>query len=69
HRLAFVKEEGAATERLGIEQVAHELTREVKDVTSIGGLRNLVTFPITLTSLARKTLWDSADEAQEPPRK
>ncbi|MDP3064536.1 MAG: MFS transporter, partial [Chloroflexota bacterium] len=47
HRLAFVKEEGAATERLGIEQVAHELTREVKDVTSIGGLRNLVTFPIT----------------------
>lgn len=69
HRLAFVKEEGQIEEKLGVEQVAQELTREVKSLTSIGGLRNLLTFPITLTSLARRTLWEPADETAEvPPR-
>ncbi len=68
HRLAFVREQGAITERLGVEQVAQELTREVKGLTSIGGWRSMATFPITLTSLARQTLLEPEKEraATEP---
>ena len=62
YRLPFIKEQGTVTEKLDIEHVARELTREVKGIASIAGLRSLATSPITLASLAKEVL------VNEPPR-
>jgi MFS family permease len=64
HRLAFVREEGTITEKLDVEHVVHEMSREVKSLTSVGGIRMLMTFPFTLTTLAGRTLLEPADDAK-----
>lgn len=66
HRLSRVKEEGEVTEKIILREIFAEVRRQLRSVSSVGGLQQMVYFPFMLLVKAGKKLniKSYADEEQ-----
>lgn len=71
HRLAKVKEVGEVEEKVVIHELVSEIRRPMRNLSTAGGLRQMVVFPFSLLKQASgaMTLGVKATESTEPPRK
>ncbi|MCB1195575.1 hypothetical protein KDK77_05265, partial [bacterium] len=56
HRLSRVKEEGEVTEKIILREIFAEVRRQLRSVSSVGGLQQMVYFPFMLLVKAGKKL-------------
>jgi len=55
HRLAFIKEEGEVEEALVFQQLMIETMDEIKNFTTVGGVKQVIDFPFAIFRYAKKT--------------
>lgn len=54
HRLAAVEEHGHVEERVALGMLASDLRQEMRNLSSVPGIRSLIQFPITLLRIPRR---------------
>ena len=54
HRLAFVKEAGEVEERLVVHELIAQVSREMRNLSTVGGLRYMLRFPVLGSNRAGK---------------
>ena len=63
HRLAMVKEEGEVEEKIVAQQLFTELTSQVRTLSSIEGVKQMVSFPLSI--IKNLTVRKKRDEAEQ----
>jgi hypothetical protein len=66
HRLAYVKEAGEVEERLVVREMISQVSREMRNLSTVGGLRYMLRFPLLERSTEKKPDEGAGDSG--PPK-
>lgn len=56
HRLSFVEEHGEVKEHVVVNEIISQLRREMRNLSTVGGLRKMISFPANLMTEFKKSL-------------
>jgi hypothetical protein len=68
HRLAYVKEAGEVEERFVVHEMIAQVSREMRNLSTVGSLRHMLRFPV-LDSPATENEEKDADKNEHPEKR
>jgi len=61
HRLAYIKEAGEVEDRIVVRELIAQVSREMRNLSTAGGLRYMLRFPVLKSSRTAKAEKDAGD--------